>query len=169
MVNQSLGMEMKDLKDLYIEQLQDIYSAETQLVEALPKMADAAATPELKQGFLDHLAQTRTHAERLASILSELGEQPGGQTCKAMQGLVEEGSEMIKEKAVPAVKDAGLIAAGQRVEHYEIAAYGTVKTYASVLGYGQQAALLETSENEEKATDQKLTMLAREINVAATA
>ena len=162
-----LGMKMKDLKDLYIEQLRDLYSAETQLTEALPKMADAASTPELKQGFLEHLSQTQQQIKRLESIFADLSEAPGGHTCKAMQGLVAEGNDMIKEKAVPAVKDAGLIAAGQRVEHYEIAGYGTVRTYAEVLGFGQHADLLGTSEQEEKDTDQKLTLLSKQINLEA--
>ena len=162
-----LGMKMNDLKDLYVEQLRDLYSAETQLTEALPKMAEAASTPELKQGFMDHLGQTQQQLQRLESIFADLGENPGGHTCKAMQGLVAEGNDMVKEKAVPAVKDAGLIASGQRVEHYEIAGYGTVRTYAEVLGFGQHADLLATSEQEEKDTDQKLTQLSRQINVEA--
>ena len=162
-----LGIKLHDLKDLYVEQLRDLYSAETQLTEALPKMADAAKTPELKQGFTDHLAQTRQQLQRLESIFADLGEDPGGHTCKAMQGLVAEGSEMIKEKAVSAVKDAGLIAAGQRVEHYEIAGYGTVRTYAELLGFSQHVDLLSTSEQEEKDTDHKLTQLSKQINVEA--
>lgn len=162
-----LGMKMTDLKDLYLEQLRDLYSAETQLTEALPKMADAAQTPELKQGFLDHLEETRQQVQRLENIFADLGEKPGGHTCKAMQGIVAEGNDMIKEKAVPAVKDAGLIASGQRVEHYEIAGYGTVRTYAELLGYEQHAGLLSASEQEEKDADQKLTRLSREINLEA--
>lgn len=162
-----LGMKMNDLKDLYVEQLRDLYSAETQLTEALPKMADAANTPELKQGFTAHLIETQQQIQRLESIFADLGEDPGGHTCKAMQGLVAEGSDMIREKAVPAVKDAGLIAAGQRVEHYEIAGYGTVRTYAEVLGFGQHADLLATSEQEEKDADQKLTQLSKQINLEA--
>lgn len=162
-----LGIKLHDLKDLYLEQLRDLYSAETQLTEALPKMAEAAQTPELKQGFTDHLAQTQQQILRLESIFADLDEDPGGHTCKAMQGLVAEGSDMIKEKAVSAVKDAGLIAAGQRVEHYEIAGYGTVRTYAELLGFGQHADLLGTSEQEEKDTDQKLTQLSKQINVEA--
>lgn len=162
-----LGMKMKDLKDLYVEQLRGLYSAEAQLTQALPKMADAASMPELKQGFLEHLSQTRQQMQRLESIFADLGEDPGGRICKAMQGLVAEGSDMIGEKAVPAVKDAGLIACGQRIAHYEIAGYGTVRTYAEVLGFGQHADLLATSEQEEKDTDQKLTQLSRQINVEA--
>jgi len=162
-----LGMKLKDLSDLYLEQLRDLYSAETQLVEALPLMADAATTPELKQGFLDHLEETRTQVSRLEEIFADLGERPGGHTCKAMQGIVAEGQDMIKEKAVPAVKDAGLIAAAQRVEHYEIAGYGTVVAYAKVLGKIEHLGKLQETEQEEKQTDHKLTMLAQEINLEA--
>lgn len=162
-----LGIKLKDLQDLYVEQLRDLYSAETQLLDALPKMADAATAPELKQGFQEHLEQTRIQVQRLESIFQDLGEQPGGHTCKAMQGLVAEGSDMIKEKANPAVKDAGLIAAAQRVEHYEIAGYGTVATYAKVLGHQQHLELLRMTESEEKATDSKLTGFAQDINLEA--
>ncbi|WP_425145092.1 ferritin-like domain-containing protein [Deinococcus sp.] len=167
MTKSEISVKMSDLKELYIEQLQDLYSAETQLIEALPKMAEAASSSELKRGFVSHLAQTRTQAQRLEQILGELNEKPGGKTCKAMQGLVAEGDEMIKEKAVAAVKDAGLIAAAQRVEHYEIAGYGTVKTYAKILGMVDQAALLQTTEDEEKTTDKTLSTLADTINLEA--
>lgn len=160
-------MELSDLRALYVEQLRDLYSAENQLVEALPKMAQAAHSPQLKQGFEMHLEQTRNHVKRLESVFQDLSEKPGGVTCKAMQGLVAEGSEMIEKDAAPAVKDAGLIAAAQRVEHYEIAGYGTVVTYAKLLGEPQQAETLRTTEQEEKQTDQKLTELAGKINVKA--
>lgn len=162
-----LGVKLKDLQDLYVEQLRDLYSAETQLLEALPKMEAAATAPELKQGFATHLEETRIQVQRLETIFQDLGQQPGGHTCKAMEGLVAEGSDMIKEKANPAVKDAGLIAAAQRVEHYEIAGYGTVATYAKVLGHHQHLELLRLTENEEKATDHKLTGFAQEINLEA--
>ncbi|KQR00073.1 ferritin-like domain-containing protein [Deinococcus sp. Leaf326] len=162
-----LGVKLKDLQDLYVEQLRDLYSAETQLLEALPKMGAAATAAELKQGFSNHLEETRIQVQRLDAIFQDLGEQPGGHTCKAMQGLVAEGSDMIKEKANPAVKDAGLIAAAQRIEHYEIAGYGTVATYAKVLGHQQHLELLRQTESEEKATDSKLTAFAQEINLEA--
>lgn len=162
-----LGIKLKDLQDLYVEQLHDLYSAETQLLGALPQMAAAATAPELKQGFQDHLEETRIQVQRLETIFQDLGEKPGGHTCKAMEGLVAEGTDMIKEKANPAVKDAGLIASAQRVEHYEIAGYGTVATYARVLGHQQHLELLRLTENEEKATDRKLTGFAQDINLEA--
>jgi ferritin-like metal-binding protein YciE len=154
-------MKMESLKDLYLEQLRDLYDAENQLVEALPKMAEAASGPELKMGFNDHLRQTREHVTRLERIFSALGEKPKGHTCQAMKGLVKEGEEMIKAKGDPEVIDAGLIAAAQRVEHYEIAAYGTVRTYAESLGGDEAMRLLEMTLKEEKETDQKLTQLAK--------
>ena len=134
-------MPLRTLPELYVQQLRDLYDAERQLTEALPKMAGAAAHDDLAQAFRDHLDQTRQHAERLERVFDNLGERPSGHTCKAMRGLVKEGDEMIDEKyhffsedADPAVLDAGLIAAAQRVEHYEIAGYGTVCTYAEMLG-----------------------------------
>lgn len=158
---------LKNLKDLYVEQLRDLYSAETQLVEALPKMAAAATDPTLKQGFERHLDQTRVQAQRIEALFKDLGEEPGGHTCKAMQGLIAEGGEMIKEDAMPAVKDAGLIAAAQRVEHYEIAGYGTVVRYAEVLQMPEHAQQLRTSEQEEKDTDLALTSASTSINQKA--
>ncbi|MBZ9750483.1 ferritin-like domain-containing protein [Deinococcus sp. HMF7604] len=158
---------LKNLQDLYVEQLRDLYSAETQLVEALPKMAAAANDALLRQGFLKHLAQTQQQVQRLDTIFADLGQTPGGHTCKAMQGLIAEGAEMIAQDAAPAVKDAGLIACAQRVEHYEIAGYGTVARYAQVLGHQQHLEVLRVTETEEKATDSDLTALAGTINQAA--
>lgn len=155
------------LQDLYTEQLRDLYSAETQLVEALPKMAAAAHDPQLQAGFEQHLNQTRQHVQRLESVLTDLGETPGGHTCQAMQGLIREGEEMIAQNAAPDVRDAGLIACAQRVEHYEIAGYGTVARYAQVLGHQQHLEVLRVTENEEKATDRELTTLADTINQRA--
>ncbi len=155
------------LRDVYVEQLKDLYSAETQLVKALPKMAKAADSPELAQGFTDHLEQTKGHVARLEEIFSGLDEKPTGKTCKAMKGLVEEGAEAIEENATPATKDALLIAAAQRVEHYEIAGYGTVKTYAKLLGEDQAEKLLDQTLQEEVETDEKLTEAAESINVEA--
>jgi ferritin-like metal-binding protein YciE len=160
-------MEKNTLKQLYIEELRDIYDAENQLIKALPKMAKAATSEELRTGFEEHLEQTRGHAERLEQIFSALQEKPTGKKCKAMQGLVSEGSEMINEDFEGEVKDAGLIAAAQRVEHYEIAAYGTVRTYASILGEEEAVSLLEKTLEEEKETDEKLTELAEGINAEA--
>ncbi|HSU69721.1 MAG TPA: ferritin-like domain-containing protein [Tepidisphaeraceae bacterium] len=161
-------MQMQDLQDLYVEELRDIYNAEKQLVRALPKMAKKATHDELKDAFTMHLEQTKGHVERLEQIFEKLGKRAGGKTCKAMQGIVEEGKEMMEEDAEPEVMDAGLIAAAQRVEHYEIAAYGTVRTYARLLGDDQAAKLLQTTLDEEGETDKKLTKLAESsINIEA--
>jgi ferritin-like metal-binding protein YciE len=160
-------MQKNTLKQLYIEELRDIYDAEKQLIKALPKMAEAANSKELRTGFEEHLEQTKGHAERLERIFSALDEKATGKKCKGMQGLVSEGSEMIKEDFEEEVKDAGLISAAQRVEHYEIAAYGTVRTYASILGEEEAVSLLEKTLEEEKETDEKLTELAKGINAEA--
>ncbi|GGK91207.1 YciE/YciF ferroxidase family protein [Deinococcus radiotolerans] len=158
---------LKNLQDLYVEQLKDLYSAETQLVQALPKMAAAASDAQLKQGFERHLDQTKVHVQRLEGLFKSLNKDPGGHTCKAMQGLIAEGEEMIKENAAPDVKDAGLIAAAQRVEHYEIAGYGTVVRYAEVLGLPDHMMQLRMTEQEEKDTDLTLTSAANTINLKA--
>jgi ferritin-like metal-binding protein YciE len=159
---------MQDLQDLYIEELRDIYNAEKQLVKALPKMAKKASHDELKQAFTTHLEETKGHVERLEQIFEKLGKRAGGKTCKAMQGIVEEGKDMMEEDAEPEVLDAALIAAAQRAEHYEIAAYGTVRTYAKLLGDEKAAKLLQTTLDEEGNTDKKLTQLAESsINVEA--
>ena len=135
-------MQLQSLNDLFVEQLQDLYSAETQLVQALPKMAAAASHEELRDAFEQHLAETRRHVERLQQIFSELGVTPGTETCKGMQGLIAEGEEVLKMQGDPAVIDAALIASAQRVEHYEIAGYGTVKTLAGHLDLDDAKGLL---------------------------
>jgi ferritin-like metal-binding protein YciE len=160
-------MEMESLRDLYIHELKDLYSAENQLVKALPKMAKAAKAKSLKNGFEKHLKETREHVERLKKVFSELGVSPGMKKCKAMEGLIAEGEEIISEDSEPEVKDAALIAAAQRVEHYEIAGYGCVRTYAGLLGDKKAAQTLQKTLDEEGATDKKLTELARGINVKA--
>ena len=161
-------MSMDSLKDLYIDELKDLYNAENQLVKALPKMAKKASAPELKRAFLDHLTVTKKHVERLETIFKALGEKPTGKTCKAMKGLVEEGKEVIEEDGDPSVLDAALIGAAQRVEHYEIAGYGVVRTFANLLGNTKAADLLQRTLNEEGETDKKLTALAESvINVRA--
>jgi ferritin-like metal-binding protein YciE len=163
-------MKLNTLRDLYVEQLQDLYSAETQIVQALPKMANAASNTQLQQAFELHLTQSKQHVQRLEQIFDQLGKKPGGHTCKGMEGLLKEGEEMIKMKGDPAAVDAGLIAAAQRVEHYEIAGYGCVKTYASQLGEKQAASLLQQTLDEEGTTDKNLTTLAeRVINIEAEA
>jgi ferritin-like metal-binding protein YciE len=162
-------MSMDSLKDLYIDELKDLYNAENQLLKALPKMAKKAAAPELKRAFQDHLAQTQGHVDRLAKIFKGLGEKPTGKTCKAMKGLVEEGKEVIEEDGDDSVLDAALIGAAQRVEHYEIAGYGVVRTFASLLGEEDAMGLLQRTLNEEAEADTKLTKLAESIiNVEAS-
>jgi ferritin-like metal-binding protein YciE len=153
-------MKLESLKDLYMEQLKDLYSAETQLVDALPKMADASNSPELKNAFREHLNQTRQHVDRLEQIFRKLGERPKGETCEGMKGLIKEGESMIKMKGEPEVIDAGLIAAAQRVEHYEIAGYGTVRTYAELIGEADAVRLLERTLQEEEEADEKLSEIA---------
>lgn len=153
-------MKMNRLDDLYLDQLKDLYSAEKQLVQALPKMAKAATSEELKTGFEEHLEQTKTHVSRLEQIFSSLGSSPGRKKCAAMEGLIEEGQEAIELQGDPIVRDAALIAAAQRVEHYEIAAYGTVRTFANHLGHNDHSNLLQTTLDEEGATDKKLTAMA---------
>jgi ferritin-like metal-binding protein YciE len=162
-------MKLDSLQKLYVEQLKDLYSAETQLVDALPKMAKAASSSELRQAFQEHLAQTKEHVNRLEQIFKDLGYKPTGQKCKGMAGLIEEGEEMIEEDdADDDVRDAGLIAAAQRVEHYEISGYGTVRTYARMLNREEDANILQQTLDEESETDEKLTMLAENsINVKA--
>ncbi|MBV8199676.1 MAG: ferritin-like domain-containing protein [Acidobacteria bacterium] len=161
-------MKMESLKDLYLEQLRDVFDAETQLVDALPKMASAANNVNLKNAFNQHLRQTREQVSRLERIFTALGEKPEGQTCHGMKGLIKEGEEMIKAKGDPDVIDAGLIAAAQRVEHYEIAVYGTVRTYAEMLGAEEAVRMLEKTLQEEEETDDKLTEIAEShVNVEA--
>ena len=153
-------MTLETLHDLYIEQLEDLYDAEHQLVKALPKIAKAAHSPKLKAAFENHLKQTEQHVTRLDQVFKQMDLKPKSKTCKAMKGLVEEGSAAIKEDAEPEVKDAALIAAGNRIEHYEMAGYGTVRTYAQTLGYTDATRLLQTTLDEESATDKLLTNLA---------
>ena len=161
-------MKLNTLKDLYIHELKDLYSAEKQLIKALPKMAKASTSQELADGFKKHLKQTEEHAKRLEKILSKLDQTTRGPKCKGMEGLLEEGADMIEEEADEEVRDAGLISAAQRVEHYEIAGYGTARTYAELLGDKEGAKILQTTLDEEAATDEKLTSLAQgSINVAA--
>lgn len=153
-------MPIESLQDLYIEELKDIYSAENQLIKALPKMAAGANHNNLRKAFEEHLDVTREHVTRLETIFKDLGEKPTGKHCKGMEGLIEEGKEMLEEKADPDVRDAGLIGAAQRVEHYELAAYGTVRTIALQLGLTDHAELLQKTLDEEGETDRKLTELA---------
>jgi ferritin-like metal-binding protein YciE len=155
------------LRKLYIDELKDLYSAETQLVKALPVMAKATTSMNLREGFEGHLKQTKEHVARLEEIFEALDESPKGKHCKGMEGLIKEGSEMIEEGLEPEELNAGLIAAAQRVEHYEMAGYGCVRTYAKLLGENQAATLLETTLDEEKETDGKLTQFSEKINAVA--
>lgn len=160
-------MKMEDLQDLFHDELKDVYDAEHQIIKALPKMAKAATSPQLKAGFESHLKQSEEHVARLEKVFDILGKKPAKKTCKAMKGLIEEGDEVVKEKADPDVKDAALIASAQRVEHYEIAAYGCLRTWAGLLGMDDAKKLLQTTLDEEGATDEKLTKLSESINVNA--
>jgi len=159
---------MQTLDDLYTDMLKDLYSAEKQLVKALPKMAKNAQSPDLQKAFQEHLKQTEGHVERIERIFSDLGGSPRGKKCVGMEGLVEEGNELLQEQVDPDVLDAGLIAAAQKVEHYEIASYGTVRTWAEHLGYNQAAQLLQQTLDEEGEANKKLTQLAEShINMEA--
>lgn len=152
--------KLESLQDLLVEELQDLYDAEQQLTKALPKMAKAASNTQLQKAFTAHLTETEEHVHRLEQAFEALGEKAKRKTCKAMQGLVAEGAEVIEEDADPDVKDAALIAAAQRVEHYEIAGYGSARTFAQKLGQGEVAKLLQKTLDEEGAADKKLTKIA---------
>jgi Uncharacterized protein conserved in bacteria len=157
-------MPENSLQELYGEQLRDLYDAENQLIKALPKMAKAAQADALRKGFEQHLEQTKGHVDRLEQIFSAMGESPKGRKCAGMKGLVEEGEQVIKEQSDGAALDSGLIASAQRVEHYEIAGYGTVRTFAELLGDVEAVNFLQQTLDEEKETDEKLTALAKQIN-----
>ncbi|HEY0995504.1 MAG TPA: ferritin-like domain-containing protein [Gemmatimonadaceae bacterium] len=161
-------MELDSLRALYVEELKDLYSAETQIMKALPRMIRAAEHPQLKRAFEKHLRVTERQAKRLEKICKALGEKPTGKKCVGMEGLIKEAKELISEKPEPEVLDAGLISAAQHVEHYEMAGYGTVRTYARELGYDDQADLLQMTLDEEQQTDEELTLLAESsINLEA--
>jgi ferritin-like metal-binding protein YciE len=163
-------MELQTLSDLYVHELKDLYSAEKQIIKALPKMVKAASNDQLKAGFQQHLQETKEQAARLEQLLKSHDETTRGPKCKGMEGVLKEGEEMIEEEADDEVRDAGLIAAAQRVEHYEIAGYGCARTYAELLNDNDGAKLLQQTLDEEAATDKKLTKLAKTtINVAAGA
>ncbi|TXK37016.1 ferritin-like domain-containing protein [Pontibacter qinzhouensis] len=153
--------KLKNLDELLQHEIKDLYSAEKQLLEALPKMAEKAADPKLKQAFESHLEETKVQKERLEKVCDLLGISPGRMKCKAMEGLIEEGEDMIDEKATPEVKDAGLIASAQRIEHYEISGYGTAAHFAEFLGHAEAAALLNETLKEEQTADTKLNKLAK--------
>lgn len=162
-----MAMQMQDLQDLYVHKLQDIYSAEQQGLQAMQQSVEMIQTPELKQGMMMHIDQTQGQIQRLEQIFQKLGEQPGGETCEAMQGLVREAQKMMQEDASPEVLEAGLVACQQAMEHYEIAGYGTARTYAQLLGDQDAVGLLEQTLQEEKMADEQLTQMAQQINVEA--
>jgi ferritin-like metal-binding protein YciE len=162
-------MKIETLRELLVEELQDLYSAETQITKALPKLVKASTDAKLKQAFENHLEETKGHVERLKQIFEQLEESPKGKTCEGMKGLLKEGDERAQEDGEPEVLDAGLISAAQRVEHYEIAAYGSARTFAQLLGENEIVQLLEATLEEEKAADSKLTQVAKKINVEAKA
>jgi len=156
--------ELSTPRELLVEELKDLYSAEKQLTKALPRMAKAAATPDLRQAFEAHLEETKVHVERLEEIMSNLDESPRGKKCVAMEGLIEEGREMMEEDATPAIRDLALIGAAQKVEHYEIAGYGTARTLAELAGEKQVAKMLQRTLDEEGKTDKLLTSIASEVS-----
>jgi ferritin-like metal-binding protein YciE len=161
-------MKLESLHELFVHELQDLHNAETQLLKAIPLMAKAASSKELKSSFEKHLEETKRQVQRLEAVFGELGESPNGKTCVGMKGLIDEGSEMIQEDADPTVKDAGLIVAAQKVEHYEMAAYGSCCVFAETLGFDHIKQLLKETLSEEEATDKKLSQLAESvINVEA--
>jgi ferritin-like metal-binding protein YciE len=155
-----MASKMATLEDLYTDMLKDLYSAEKQLVKALPKMAKAAQSSDLQEAFQDHLKQTEGHVDRIERVFSDLGSSPRGKKCVGMEGLIEEGSELMKENVDPDVLDAGLIAAAQKVEHYEIASYGAARTWAERLGHNSAAQLLQQTLDEEGEANKKLTQIA---------
>jgi len=161
-------MAVQSLKELFLEDLKDLYNAENQILKALPKMVKNASSPELRRAFEQHLKQTETHVQRLERVFATLDEKAKGKTCKGMQGLIEEGKEITGDDVEEHVLDAALIAAAQKVEHYEMAAYGTLRTWAETIGNQQAAKLLQQTLDEEEATDEKLTQLAEQlVNVEA--
>jgi ferritin-like metal-binding protein YciE len=162
-------MKLETMKELLLDELQDLYSAETQITKALPKMVKASTSPDLKQAFDSHLQETEGHVQRLEKIFKHLKEDSKGKTCEGMKGLLKEGEERIKEGGESEVVDAGLISAAQRVEHYEIAAYGSARTYAELLKETEVAKLLDQTLEEEKSADQKLTKISRTVNMKAEA
>jgi ferritin-like metal-binding protein YciE len=160
-------MQKDSLQELYIDELRDLYNAETQLVKALPKMAKASSSDELREAFENHLRETSEHVSRLEQIFEQLEEKPSGKKCRGMEGLVKEGAETMEEEYGDNVMDAAIIGAAQRVEHYEMAGYGTVRAMAELLGREQDVSLLEQTLVEEKKADAKLTELSRDINPKA--
>jgi len=163
------SMDLDSLKDLFIDELRDLYDAENQITDALPKLIEKAKYPQLKSALQEHLEVTRGQIRRLESIFQRLDEKPSGESCKGMKGLIKEGDDMATRDGSPSVIDAAIISAAQRVEHYEMAGYGTVRTYADLLGEKEFVSLLQQTLDEEKEADKSLTELAKTINVQARA
>jgi ferritin-like metal-binding protein YciE len=162
-------MSVETIQDLFVSELKDLYSAEKQITKALPKLAKAAATPDLRDAFTSHLRETENQVQRLEQVFEIIGAKGRGKTCEGMKGLLTEGSEFLEEADKGEVRDAGLITAAQRVEHYEMAGYGGVREMAALLGHDDVVELLEATLEEEKAADKKLTMIAKKVNSAALA
>lgn len=163
------SMKLENLQQLYLKELRDLYDAEKQITEALPKLINAATNPELKSGLQEHLEVTKTQISRLEQIFQSLNEKPTGETCKGMKGVIKEGDEIVSAGGDPSTVDAGIISAAQRVEHYEMAGYGTVRTYAKLLGRQEHASLLQQTLDEEAQADETLTQIASTVNVEAKA
>lgn len=163
------SMKLENLQQLYLRELRDLYSAENQITDALPKLIDAANNSELKNALQEHLNVTKQQIGRLEQIFQTLGEKPGGETCKGMKGVIKEGDEIVSAGGDPSTVDAGIISAAQRVEHYEMAGYGTVRTYAKLLGQEEHARLLQQTLDEEEEADQTLAKIANMVNVEARA
>ncbi len=163
------SMKLENLQQLFVKELRDLYDAEHQITEALPKLIDAAHNPQLKSALQEHLQVTRQQISRLDQIFQKLNQKATGETCKGMKGVIKEGDEIVSAGGDPSTVDAGIISAAQRVEHYEMAGYGTVRTYAQLLGQQEMARLLQQTLNEEEEADQKLTQIASSVNVEAKA
>ena len=163
------SMKLENLQQLFVKELRDLYDAEDQITQALPKLIDAAHNPQLKSALQEHLQVTRQQISRLDQIFQKLNQKATGETCKGMKGVIKEGDEIVSAGGDPSTVDAGIISAAQRVEHYEMAGYGTVRTYAQLLGQQEMARLLQQTLNEEEEADQKLTQIASSVNVEARA
>ena len=163
------SMDLESLRDLFVDELRDLYDAENQITEALPKLIEKVEHPELKSALQEHLEITRGQIRRLETIFQKLNEKATGETCKGMKGLIKEGDDMSSRDGDPSVIDAAIISAAQRVEHYEMAGYGTVRTYADLLGQHEFATLLQATLDEEKQADKTLSEIAKTINVKARA
>lgn len=162
-------MKVNSLQELYVDELKDLYDAENQIIKALPKMIDAASSEELQNALNEHLEVTREQAKRIEQIFQNMGEKLKAEKCKGMEGVIKEGAEILSEDMDENVKDAAIISAAQRVEHYEMAGYGTVRTWANLLGESEAEELLQETLDEEKEADEKLNQLAEQINVQAEA